>query len=155
MEYVTEYDMIDKGGRPALYNNSETLDKKIEEYFESIKGTFELVNRRDEDGNSYEEKVWTKAPEPATITGLCLYLGFESRQSFYDYEKRDGFSYTIKKAKLRIENSYEVSGLNTKTPTFHIFALKNLGWSDKQEIDHTTGGDKINQIVREIVKASD
>ena len=30
-----------------------------------------------------------------------------------------------------------------KNPTGHIFALKNLGWSDKQEIDHTSGGEKI------------
>lgn len=140
------------GGRPSLYKTPEALEKKIDEYFESIKGSFELVKKTDEEGNMFEEREWTKLPEPATITGLCLFVGFESRQSFYDYEKKPEFSYTIKRAKLRIENSYEVSGLSTKTPTFHIFALKNLGWSDKQEIDHTTGGDKIQTIVREIVK---
>ena len=33
-----------------------------------------------------------------------------------------------------------------------IFALKNLGWSDKQEIDHTTAGDKLATPVINIVK---
>ena len=42
-----------------------------------------------------------------SITGLALWLGFESRQSFYDYEKKDGFTYTIKRARALIENEYE------------------------------------------------
>ena len=31
--------------------------------------------------------------------------------------------------------------------------INNHGWTDNQKIDHTTGGDKIQTIVREIVKA--
>jgi hypothetical protein len=74
-----------------------------------------------------------REPEPITITGLALYLGFESRQSFYDYEKRDGYSYIIKRARMRVENAYE-HRLDSKNPTGPIFALKNMGWSDKQDI---------------------
>jgi hypothetical protein len=68
-----------------------------------------------------------------TITGLCLYLGFDSRQSFYDYEQKVEFSYIIKKARLRIENHYEQC-LQYGNVTGAIFPLKNMGWSDKQEI---------------------
>ena len=67
-----------------------------------------------------------------TICDLCLYLGFESRQSFYDYEKKEGFAYTIKRARLLIEREYEEQ-LQTNTPTGAIFALKNFGWKDTYE----------------------
>lgn len=69
-----------------------------------------------------------------TITGLALYLGFESRQSFYDYEKREGFSYTVKRCRMFIENDYEMSLRNIKSATGAIFALKNLGWEDKTTV---------------------
>ncbi len=98
-------------GRTPVFNNSKELEKKIQEYFED------------------------DSERPLTITGLCLYCGFESRQSFYDLEKREGFSYTIKKSRLRIENAYE-KNLHDKNPTGSIFALKNLGWSDHQQITH-------------------
>lgn len=98
-------------GRTPIFKSPELLEKKIQEYFE--------------DDNE----------KPLTITGLCLYCGFESRQSFYDLEKREGFSYTIKKARMRIENAYE-KNLHDKTPAGSIFALKNLGWTDQQQFNH-------------------
>jgi len=76
------------------------------------------------------------------VSGLAYFLGFESRQSLYDYEKRSEFSYIIKRARLRIESEYEKK-LSYKHPVGSIFALKNMGWADKQEIDHTTGGEKL------------
>jgi hypothetical protein len=62
-------------------------------------------------------------------------LGFESRQSFYDYEERGEFSYTIKKARLTIESKYEEK-LHEPACTGAIFALKNFGWTDKSEVDN-------------------
>lgn len=126
------------GGRPVLFESPEDFELKVEEYFEYVKGEFEIVCDSDEDGKPVDREVCIRKPEPITITGLCLFLGFESRQSFYDYEKREGFSYIIKKARLRVENHYEGSAQYAKTPTFHIFALKNMGWSDKTEIDHSS-----------------
>lgn len=72
-----------------------------------------------------------------TITGLALALGFESRQSFYDYEKREDYSYIIKMARLRVENSYELRLMTQQSPTGAIFALKNMGWKDKVETEHS------------------
>lgn len=110
-------------GKPPIFKSETELIEKIEQYF-----------------LEYGEKT--------TITGLCLFLGFESRQSFYDYEKNEKYSYIIKRARLMIENGYEIQAMDSKTPTFQIFALKNMGWSDKQELDHTTQGDKIEAATK-------
>jgi len=120
------------GGQPPIFKDPEEMRMKILEYFEWIKG----------DLNAPEDMVtkgaYKRYPENVTITGLCLYLGFESRQSFYDYEKRDGFSYIVKHARMRVENGYENKLLDAKNPTGPIFALKNMGWTDRQEIDQKT-----------------
>jgi hypothetical protein len=136
--------MENLGGRPALYDEPKALEDKVFEYFEFIKGESHWEVCSDEDGKPCDKQVWDRLPEPGTITGLCLFLGFESRQSFHDYAKRDGFSYAIKRARLRIENEYEKNGIYARSPAFHIFALKNLGWVDSQSVDHTTKGESIN-----------
>lgn len=100
-------------GQSPTYKNPKDLEKKIQKYL----ATTELTG------------------DPLTISGLCYHCGFESRQSFYDYEKKDAFSYTIKRARFAIEVSYE-KNLHSKTPAGSIFALKNLGWSDNQQIKH-------------------
>lgn len=114
-------------GRPLLYASPEEMEAKIQEYFETgVKTRTVFVGK---EGNKVAMEV--KVP---TITGLCLFLGFESRQSFFDYEKRDAFSYTIKKARTRIENEYEEL-LQWGNVTGAIFALKNLGWEDRTQVD--------------------
>lgn len=116
--------------RPPNFETPEDLEEKIQEYFESgVKTKTVVVGPPN---NRYTETIAVP-----TITGLCLYLGFESRQSFYDYEKKEGFSYTIKKARTLIEVEYEEM-LQTGNTSGAIFALKNFGWSDKQEIDQKT-----------------
>lgn len=109
----------DKGGRPARFETVEEMQKCIDQYFESLKYT--------------DNETGKELTKPATITGLALSLGFCSRQSLYDYKDNDKFSYTIKTARLRVEESYE-ENLFTRNATGAIFGLKNLGWSDKQEI---------------------
>lgn len=87
---------------------------------------------------------------PPTISRLALALGYTSRQSLYDAMNRQGtederrISYIVKKAVLQIECYYEeqLSGSHAAGP---IFWLKNRGWSDKQEIEHT--GKVTNKIV--------
>lgn len=130
-------DIRDLGGRPPVFDNPEDMQEAIDKYFQHVKGEFKWVDVIDESGKPVKVKEWIREPEPVTITGLCLFLGFESRQSFYDYEKRSGFSYIIKRARMMVENHYESTAQFAKNPTFQIFALKNMGWSDKQEIQHT------------------
>lgn len=118
-------------GRPAKFETADDLQQKIDDYFEYIEGDFNWV---DDELSGQSRKVYERHPESPAITALALYLGFESRQSLYDYEKDGEFSYTIKRARLKIESFYEQNLLG-KGVTGAIFALKNFGWKDKQEID--------------------
>jgi hypothetical protein len=105
------------------------LQSKIDEYFVFIEG------EREDDMLllAGEMPKWIRYPQPPTITGLALYLGFESRQSFYDYAERKQFSYTVKRGRLKIEHEYEKS-LRSQTFAGAIFALKNMGWKDRTDI---------------------
>jgi len=132
-------------GRPPLFESPEELQKAIDAYFEWCKGDLSDVM-------STETNQWTREPEPLTITGLALYLGFESRQSLYDYEKNSEYSYIVKRARLTVENGYEKRLLSDK-PVGSIFALKNMGWADRQEIKHEGIPDP--NITVNIAKSSD
>jgi len=97
-------------GRPAHLEEEdmETIGKMIDAYF-------------------------AKTDRPI-ISGLCHHLGFESRQSFYDYEKKPAFSYILKRARNQIEMTLE----NKLTDREHatagvIFGLKQFGWKDTVE----------------------
>ena len=99
-------------GRPPYYTNPEEMESVIDSYFAECKET----------------------KEPVTITGLTLYLGFCSRDTFYEYEKKPEFTDSIKKARLRVESEYEKK-LHSQSVTGSIFALKNFGWKDKTEVE--------------------
>lgn len=124
--------MKNLGGAPPKYENANDLQAAIDDYFNNGVDKRQVVIGKGENAKVVE------LPIP-TISGLAYYLGFESRQSFYDYEKRDGFSYTVKKARLFIEREYEMQ-LSAGNTVGAIFALKNMGWMDQQKIDHTTNG---------------
>ena len=130
-------------GRPPKYKNKDELQKKITEYFENG------MRKRQVVVGPPANKSIVEIPVP-TITGLALFLGFESRQSFYDYEKNNEFSYTIKKSRTFIEREYEEL-LSTGNVTGAIFALKNMGWIDKT-ISEIPGIEKIGEIVLTSVK---
>lgn len=108
------YALGNNGGRPAHYNTHEEFASAVVEYFDYC----------------------AKNNEKVTITALCLHIGFASRSTLDDYAKKsDEFSYIAKRAKLAVENSYETSG-----NTIDIFALKNMGWKDRTEIDNNLSG---------------
>lgn len=100
---------VSGAGRPLKFKSPEELEKKCKEYFEV-----------------------THASQ-VTITGLALHLD-TCRQTLMDYQGKPEYSDTIKKAKLAVENAYELS-LRESGRTGDIFALKNFGWKDKQEMD--------------------
>lgn len=130
------------GGRPPLYDNPDILQERIESYFNGGANTRKVVIGKGENKTVEEIPIYT-------ITGLCYYLGFESRQSFYDYEKNVEFSYIIKKARLRIEMQYEEM-LHLDTPAAGaIFALKNMDWNDKVISDQNHSGEIV--ITRKII----
>lgn len=99
-----------KPGQPKKYTPSE-LETLGEQYFEDC----------------IDNKV------PFTITGLALALNFYGRQQLYEYREYPEFSSIIKSFMSRVEMGYEM-GLHTPHTSGHIFALKNMGWKDNQEV---------------------
>ncbi|TSE05241.1 terminase small subunit [Aquimarina algiphila] len=119
----------DKIGRPRTYENKEEMIQRISEYFNSYIP----------DDTGIANPVLGFKP---TVTGLALFLGFENRQSLYDYrDNYKDFSGIIKKALTYIEMNYEML-LESKASTGAIFALKNMGWRDKTELSHEGGDPK-------------
>lgn len=100
-----------KVGRPLKIETPEQMEKILNEYFETTE----------------ENKI--------TITGICLALDLD-KSNFYAYEKREGYENIVKRARMIVENSYEIS-LRENGRTGDIFALKNFGWVDKQEQEIT------------------
>lgn len=101
-------------GRPLKFSSPQVLMEAIEKYFEET------------------------PEEMLAVSGLALYLG-TTREKLMDYQERDAFRDIVKMAKLRIELSYEQS-LRKSGRVGDIFALKQFGWKDKQEIDQTVHG---------------
>jgi len=77
-----------------------------------------------------------------TLAGLALFLEID-RQTLYNYSERDQFFDILKKAKSRVEATYEERAIYEPNPTGVIFALKNMGWTDRVATDHTTKGEAI------------
>lgn len=126
---------VNKGGRPPIFSTTEELENKVNEYFniETCPDKRMVILKSFEEG---EKGEYVDHVPHYTITGLAMHLGFESRQSIYDYIKRsDEFSYIIKRACLRVENNYEVMLTEKGIGAGMIFALKNMKWVDKQEIE--------------------
>jgi len=109
------------GGRPLRFQSVEELEKLIQAYFDDVQSKAIVL----EDGKVIQE--------PLTITGLALALN-TTRQVLMDYQERDEFTDTIKRAKTVIENFAE-KRLFGNNSTGAIFALKNYGWKDQSQLD--------------------
>ena len=98
-------------GRPRRYPTAELLQEAVDQYFIDLEA---------------------KKKNP-TITGLVYHLGFASRKEI-ERQKAHGDDYdeVLSRARLRVEMIYE-ERLMSREVVGAIFALKNLGWSDKQE----------------------
>lgn len=99
----------DKGGRPLKFKTVKALQDAIDKYFADCE----------------------EMGEPLTVTGLAIALK-TTRETLMDYQEKDGYSDAVKMAKLKIENAYE-KRLIARGNGGDIFALKQFGWTDKQE----------------------
>ena len=100
---------VNKWWRPLKFKTPQDFEDKAKEYFD------------------------TTPIDELTITGLALHLD-TTRETLMDYQERDKFTDTIKRAKLRIENSYEL-WLRKNGRAWDIFWLKNFWWKDKSEVE--------------------
>jgi len=107
-----------KGGRPPLYTSNKELSDLIDDYFVT-----------DAFMGEGDDRVY--AP---TMSGLAYHLGM-CRKSLINYENKDMFLHTIKKARDKVAVALE-QRLYGNNVTGIIFNLKNnFGWKDKKEID--------------------
>jgi hypothetical protein len=161
--------MSNSVGRPLKFETVEELQKRIDEYFAEcdphVIETTEWVEARakdgkllkDEHGLNYLVEVTHKKKTdqiPYMITGLALALD-TTRETLLDYEDKDEYSDTIKKAKLKCE-SFNEKKLYDPNPTGTIFNLKNnYGWKDKTEVDNNvkTVGELSDEQAKQLLTA--
>ena len=104
-----------KIGRPRVIDSPETFDALVDNYINMCK----------------------QAGEPILLTGMILSLGLTSKEGFYQYQEYPEFSDSVKRARMLIELEYEKRLNNGSNAAAPIFALKNFGWADKQELEHS------------------
>lgn len=98
-------------GRPRVIQTPEEFNDRVDAYFQRC----------------FEDD------EPVMLTGLILALGLCSREALEKYEERAEYTDSVKRAMTMVQSAYE-RRMHGTTPTGAIFALKNLGWKDSQEV---------------------
>ncbi len=104
------------GGRPLKFTSAEVM-------FQAAMGYIT------------EQKAINK---PLTISGMAYALDI-CTQTLINYTEKDEFFAPIKRLKQLIEMSYEEK-LHESGCTGSIFALKNLGWKDTQDVNQNNIG---------------
>lgn len=114
--------------KPLKFKTAQELQNKINAYFKECK----------------------LKEIPLSITGLALALD-TNRQTLINYQDKDGYKNIVDRAKLMIENAYEIR-LIENGRSGDIFALKNFGWTDRQEIDNNikVGKSSIDELISSI-----
>lgn len=112
---------MNTGGRPPLYDDPLVMEAKIEQYFDGLE----------------------TSGKPPTVAGLCYFLGFSDRHALSEYEKREGFSSTVKSARLRIEVDRSERLISSGTPTAGIIfdLTNNHNWKNPQHMKHSQDED--------------
>lgn len=98
-------------GRPRKIKSPEDFDAMVDSYFAMCRAN----------------------EEPILLTGMILALGLCSKDSFYEYEKYQEFTDSVKRARMLVEAEYEKRLNVNNSAAGPIFALKNFGWTDKVE----------------------
>jgi hypothetical protein len=109
-------------GRPPIFKNANELQNAIDNYFNTAVTKRKVIIGKQPNQQVIEIDV-------PTITGLCYCLGFESRQSFYDYEKKDGFGDIIRKARKMVaptNNKRKFDYKNDYTPSSRVIERRYL-----------------------------
>jgi hypothetical protein len=113
-------------GRPPKYTSAAVMQADIDAYFATC-----------------------DSDNPPLISGLAYALDMTT-ESLRNYAAQDEYSATIKKAKQRVEMSFE-KNLNGGACVGSIFWLKNnAGWKDKSE-QELSGSVDVRAIERTIV----
>jgi hypothetical protein len=112
------------GGRRLKFQSPADLQRAIDAYF--------------------------RQPGKKSIMGLCVHLDCD-RQTLLNYQRRDGFSDVIARARDRIQKYYEELGQDPRTHAFADRMMTRMGWRcvEKTELDHGVT-DEFAELLREI-----
>lgn len=111
------------------FTSVEELESLITCYFKWIEGEYH-IEQKEVKGELKDEKVYDREPEPSTVAGLAFHLGFCSLKQMEQRETKGKYSELLQCARLRIMSEYEKK-LITKPSSAIIFALKGLGWNNR------------------------
>ena len=102
-------------GRPRKIKSPEEFDRLVDSYIDMCRAN----------------------NEPILLIGMVLALGLTSKEAFYNYGSEYAeFSESVKRARALVELEYEKRLNVNSSAAGPIFALKNFGWKDKQEVDN-------------------
>jgi hypothetical protein len=126
-------------GRPLKYKTPELMQTTIDLYFLACRVHQEMAADIEDatsrlSGLTDDEMLIVNGIEDTfpSISGLAYTLGM-STEALRNYEQKDEFLATVKRAKQRVEMSLE-QRLSGKAVVGSIFSLKNnFGWKDKTE----------------------
>ena len=119
-------------GAPRKWKSAKAMQKAIDAYFESCKGT-PLVIDGDVATDKYGRPIILDE-KPPTVTGLALALGFASRQALINYQDRPEFNDTVTRAKSRCEEYAESRLYDKDGANGAKFSLGcNFGWREVSE----------------------
>jgi hypothetical protein len=107
-------------GRKPLFKNKEELELKLDAY----------------------KQYLLESEKPPTIAGLAYYTGID-RQTIYNYSEKDEFFDTLKEFRQFIMMNYEELAIEKGNGGI-VFLLKNYGYTDKQEVEHSG---ELSQVV--------
>lgn len=103
-----------KIGRPKKYPTPESFMQAVDDFVTRCK--------------------LSDPPRPVTWSGLALGMGFHGRRELDGYGEYDGYKRAYDYARTVVECAYE-ERLCGPNATGSIFALKNMGWRDTQDIN--------------------
>ena len=134
-------------GRVDRFGGEEGMQKVVDEYYRYCDERQIMVQNEDHKGNIQELSV--NKPEPYTVGGLCLALGFPSLDSLKKWLKVfPGYIETIERAITKIQAQTEVYCIENKNPAGVIFLLKaRHGFQEKDKLDITHHGEISLQMV--------
>jgi len=99
-----------------------------------------------EKARAYIERYSEQGDVVPSVVGLCAYIG-RAKSTVYDWcgqEDKKEFSDIVRAIEETQERKLLDGGLDKSfNPIIAKLLLSKHGYTDKQEIDHTTGGEKI------------
>lgn len=142
------WELRTKHGRDKLFTTPDLLWTAATEYFQWCDDNPWIKNEAIKSGDLAGQIVSIPTSRPYTLTALCLYLGINTAyfRQFKDNLKDtdEDFSTVITRIEETIY-SQKFEGASVGAFNANIIA-RDLGLSDKKELDHTTKGEKINII---------